>query len=214
MAARIGCYLTAAALLLLAAPAWARGERTPLMPHFQHQNTDSACSAASIANVVNALRATEPPLSAESLLTLVGDSHWTAATRMGSDGISFAELQLYLRESLDRVGLRNARMEVFRPRPDDDSLDRLRRLLAHRQATELMLASFDQGWLLGEPSAGHVSPLGDYDAERGQVEILDVDPEHPIPYWVSDRDLLAAMTRASDDPTGDGLIIIRPLSQP
>lgn len=205
-----GCCLTVAVMLLMTGPASATGEHDSWMAHFQRQHTDSACSVASIANVVNALRATEPPLSPEALLSLVGDGHWVAATRTGSDGVSFAELQLYLRQSLDRVGLENARVEVFRPRPDGDSLDRLRRLLTHRQTAELVLASFDQGWLLGEASVGHVSPLGDYDAEHGQIEILDVDPEHPVPYWVSDQDLLAAMTRTSDDPTGDGLIIVRP----
>ncbi|MBC7952838.1 MAG: hypothetical protein H7Z12_13605 [Rhodospirillaceae bacterium] len=204
-----GFYLTAI-LLLTAEPASAMGKHHPLMAHFQRQHTDSACSVASIANVVNALRAAAPPISPEALLTLVGDSHWIAATAMGSDGVSFAEIQLYLRQSLDRLGLTDARVEIFRPRPDDESLDHLRRLLSHRQGTELVLASFDQGWLLGEASVGHVSPLGDYDAERRQVQILDVDPEHPTPYWVSDQDLLAAMTRASDDPTGDGLIIVRP----
>jgi hypothetical protein len=193
-------------ILLLAEAAWAKGG----MAHFQRQHTDSACSVASIANVVNALRSAERPISPETLLDLVGDSHWIAATGTGSDGVSFAELQLYLRQSLDRAGLGEARVEVFRPRPDEDSLNRLRRLLAHRETAEMVLATFDQGWLLGEASVGHVSPLGDYDAENNRVEILDVDPEHPIPYWVRDQDLLTAMTRASDDPTGDGLIIIKP----
>lgn len=205
--------LSLCAVLMTAPPAAAAGESDPLRTRFQHQHTDSACSVASIVNVVNALRATEPPLSGEALLTLVGDGHWIAATTMGSDGISFAEVQLYLRQSLDRVGLGDARVEIFRPLRDDESLALLRQLLSHRQAAEVVLATFDQGWLLGEASVGHVSPLGDYDPDRGQVEILDVDPEHATPYWVSDQDLLAAMTRASDDPTGDGLIFVRPPSR-
>ncbi|MBX9633907.1 MAG: phytochelatin synthase family protein, partial [Magnetospirillum sp.] len=157
----------------------------------------------------------DPPVSPETLLRMVGNGDWLAATRMGSDGVSFAELQLYLRESLDRMGLTAVRLYTFRPQgADQASLDRLRNLLAARQPADLVLASFDQGWLLGGISAGHVSPLGEYDSESGRVQILDVDPEHPTPYWVRDQDLLAAMTRPdSDDSTGDGLIMIRPPSR-
>lgn len=211
----IGAALGAAILVIAAAPpaAPSGGGVGRVMAQFQRQHTEAACSVASIANVINAMVSPErPSISPQALLGVVGDGDWVAATDHGGDGISFAQLQLYLRQSLDRLGLADARVEAFRPfAADGDALLRLRQLLAARQPADMVLASFDQGWLLGQASVGHVSPLGDYDAGSGRVEILDVDPETPSPYWVRDQDLLAAMTRPdSDDPSGDGLIFIRP----
>ncbi len=180
--------------------------------HFQRQHTEAACSAASIATALGALL--EKDVAPRDLLTRVGDSQWKAQTARDGDGVSFTELERYLRASLRAMGLARARVEVFRPRRNDpESLALLRALLTEnvrRRDGDVVLATFDQGWLLGEHAVGHVSPIGDYDPATGRVLIMDVDPALPEPYWVKDEDLLAAMNRPdSDDPSGDGLLVVK-----
>ena len=189
-----------------------------LMPYYTPQATGSSCSAASIAMLVNALRGI-PALAKDSLITeaslleTVGNREWARNTALGGDGVSWAELETYLRQSLDAFGLERAEVEIVRPQDATPAtLERLRRLLVanEQSADDIILAVFNQGTLTGDADVGHVSPIGAYDAERGRVLILDVDRRWYVPYWSSDERLLAAMLHASpDDPETGGLIHIR-----
>ncbi|HTH15945.1 MAG TPA: phytochelatin synthase family protein [Magnetospirillum sp.] len=178
-----------------------------LLPHYQAQETDAGCSVASVAAAVGALSAKAPDQRA----LRASDTVWGEQTREGGEGVSFAELLVYLRRSLDRAGLADAQMQVFVPRIGDEAaLATLRALLAASAANpdDVVLVSFDQGWLLGEASVGHVSPVGDYDPDSHRVLVMDVDRERFGPVWIPDRALLAAMRRADDDDP-DGVIVIR-----
>lgn len=189
-----------------------------LMPYYTPQATGSSCSAASVAMLVNALRGV-PNLAKDSLITeaslleTVGNQEWTASTALGGDGVSWAELETYLRQSLQAFGLDKAEVEIFRPQDATPAtLERLRRLLVanEQSADDIVLAVFNQGTLTGDADVGHVSPIGAYDAERGRVLILDVDRRWYVPYWSSDERLLEAMLHTSaDDPETGGLIHIR-----
>lgn len=155
-----------------------------LLPHYRPQITDSACSVASVAMALAAL---------------------------GHDGVSLAGLLRHLNAALRDAGMHDTAVETFLPTGRDaDTLAHLRAILsaAAGQDGDVVLVTFDQDWLWGEPSVGHVSPVGDYDAATGQVLIMDVDGAHFGPVWVHEAVLLAAMTRAGgDDP--DGAILIR-----
>lgn len=178
-----------------------------LLPHYQPQLTDSACSVASVAMALAALGGN----GVDQASLLVSDAAWRQETAPGGEGVSFAELVDHLRTALGRAGMADASVEVFHPSPAIAASDlaRLRAILAEAAGNpdDVVLVSFDQGWLWGEPSVGHVSPVGDYDAATGQVLVMDVDGTHFGPIRVDERVLLAAMTQASaDDPDGALLI--------
>lgn len=142
---------------------------------------------------------------------LVTDVRWRQETAAGGEGVTFADLLRHLHAALDQAGMADASVTVFQPvnaAPGD--LVRLRALLtaAAGNGRDVVIVSFDQGWLWGEPSVGHVSPVGDYDPANGRVLLMDVDGDHFGPLWLDDTDLLRAMTRPdTDDP--DGIILIR-----
>ena len=60
----------------------------------------------------------------------------------------------------------------------------------------------------GGPYA-HISPIGAYDSVTRRVLILDVDRGWYSPYWVSDKDLLAAINHATKSYGVGGLVRIR-----
>lgn len=176
-----------------------------LLPHYRPQITDSACSVASVAMAQAALG----DGGADQVGLLVDDVNWRRQTASNGEGVSFAELVEHLRAALQRAGMADAGIEVFHPTGGTGDLSSLRAILA-KAATDpddVVLVSFDQGWLWGEPSVGHISPVGDYDAATGQVLVMDVDGGHFGPIRVDDSVLLAAMMRAgADDP--DGAILV------
>lgn len=188
-----------------------------LHPYYVPQATGSACSVASIAMALNALRgvpmlASQRLITQNQLLNAVDDDHWREAVAEDGDGISFTELALYVRRSLDAYGI-DADVEVFHPRDDSPAtLAELRRILSEneRSANDIILVAFDQGTLTGDQPFGHISPLGAYDAQRRRVLMMDVDRSWYVPYWTSDVKLLEAMLKPDRaDPDGSGLIRIR-----
>lgn len=185
-----------------------------LQPFYTAQATDSSCSVASVAMLINALRLrswrSAEPVGEDTVLGMVGDPEWTAATGIGGDGVTFAAFQHYLRESLDAFGFRGAEIEVFRPQDDSPpTRRRLREILARNDGNgdDFVLAAFDQGTLTGGGHFGHISPIGAYDSERHRVLVLDVDHQSYPPYWSSEDKLLEAMLVPDpSDPGGSGLI--------
>ncbi len=188
-----------------------------LSAFYVSQATDSACSVASVAMMINALRGL-PPLAAEPLVTqdglldAVGDAGWRAAVAEGGEGVSFAELVGYVRRAAAAFGL-EADVEVFRPRDTSpETLAALRRILEEneRSGEDIILLVYDQGTLTGDAGAGHIAPLGAYDAARRRVLVMDVDRQWYVPYWSGDGKLLEAMLKPDrSDPDGSGLIRVR-----
>lgn len=188
-----------------------------LAPYYVQQMTGSACSVASVAMMLNALRglpesATERLITQRGLLEELDDETWTAAVAENGDGISFTDLEGYVRRSLDTYGI-SAEVEMFRPADDSPAtLTRLHRILAEneRSAEDIILIAFDQGTLTGDATVGHIAPLGAYDAENGRVLVMDVDRAWYVPYWSSVEKLLEAMLKPDRaDPEGSGLIRVR-----
>lgn len=188
-----------------------------LAPFYVHQNTGSACSVASVAMLLNALRglpssASERLVTQRSVLEEVGDDAWKAAVAEDGEGISFTDLEVYVRRALKAYGIK-AEVEVFRPRDESPAtLAQLRRILTEneRSAEDIILLAFDQGTLTGDATVGHIAPLGAYDAANRRVLVMDVDRAWYVPYWSSDEKLLQAMLKPDRaDPEGSGLIRVR-----
>ncbi len=176
------------------------------------QSGPSACSLAGVTMVINALRRAEgrPAVSQRAVLSAANDPHWVAEIVADGEGVTFAELRRLLQQSLEAFGYGDAVIRSYQPNADDGhALGELRAFLADGDG--LVLAAFDQGVLIGDAGAGHVSPLGQYDPAKHRILVLDVDRQLPGPYWASDAALFAALIRPDPtDPTGNGLLKVIP----
>ncbi|WP_246024587.1 phytochelatin synthase family protein [Azospirillum ramasamyi] len=206
--------VTRAADYLRSAPApdyWA------LSPYYVPQTTSASCSLASVTMMLNALRglpglASERLVTGRQLLDRLDDDHWRAATAEDGEGVSFGELESYVRRSLAAYGI-DAEVEVWRPRDASPAtLAELRRILSEneRSADDIILLAFDQGTLTGDVGLGHVAPLGAYDPATRRALVMDPDRQWYVPYWTGDARLLDAMLKPDRaDPEGSGLIRVR-----
>jgi hypothetical protein len=172
-----------------------------LSPHYVAQITDSACSLAAVAMVINALRGRPDSdgrlVTQTSLLRTVGSDDWAKATAEKGPGVTLAQFEAYLAQSLRSYGL-ETRIETIKPDGDSvPNLEQLRRVLTEneRSANDIVLVYYNQGVVTGDWDGPHISPIGAYDAENRRVLILDVDREWYGPYWTSDETLLASLLR-------------------
>jgi hypothetical protein len=173
-----------------------------LSPYYVPQATGSACSLAAIAMLINALRglpahAAEALVTQQALLDAVGSKKWAEETAERGSGVSWDEFEHYLRRSLEAFRL-NAEIEVLRPHDGSaGALAQLKRMLIENEASDrdIVLVYFNQGVLTGDWDGPHISPIAAYDADRGEVLIMDVDRQWYIPYWSSDEALFGAMLR-------------------
>ena len=175
-----------------------------LSPYYVPQATGSACSLAAIAMLINALRglpahAAEALVTQQALLEAVGSKKWAEETAERGSGVSWDEFEHYLRLSLEAFRL-NAEIEVLRPHDGSaGALAQLQRMLIENEASDrdIVLIYFNQGVLTGDWDGPHISPIAAYDADRGEVLIMDVDRQWYIPYWSSEEALFGAMLRAA-----------------
>ncbi len=188
-----------------------------LSPYYVPQTTSASCSLASVTMMLNALRglpaqASERLVTGRQLLDRLDDDHWRAATAEDGEGVSFGELERYVRRSLAAYGI-DAEVEVWRPRDASPAtLAELRRILAEneRSADDIILLAFDQGTLTGDVGLGHIAPLGAYDPATRRALVMDPDRLWYVPYWTGDDRLLDAMLKPDRaDPQGSGLIRVR-----
>jgi hypothetical protein len=188
-----------------------------LLAFYVPQATDAACSVASITMALNAMRglpqfAADPIVTQQRLLERVADERWVAATAQGGFGVTWAELEHYLREGLRTYHV-PAALDVWRPSDSSPAtLKELRDLLAEneRSSSDVILGVFDQGVLTGDVNIGHVAPIGAYDQQTNRVLVMDVDREWYAPYWVADELLLESMLRPGpQDPERGGLLRVR-----
>ena len=164
-----------------------------LAPFYVPQATSASCSLASVTMMLNALRglpalASERLVTGKQLLDRLDDDHWRAATAEDGEGISFGELETYVRRSLAAYGI-EAEIEVWRPRDASAAtLAELRRLLSEneRSADDIVLLAFDQGTLTGDVGLGHIAPLGAYDPVTKRALVMDPDRAWYVPYWTGD----------------------------
>ena len=181
-----------------------------LSPYYVPQLTNASCSVASVAMLLNALRglparADAPLVTQPSLLEAAGSDRWSAQSAEDGDGVTFADLEAYVRAGLAAFGVEPAEVEVLRPTDASPAtLERVRRLLAENERSDrdVVLVYFNQGVLTGDWDGPHIAPIGAYDPETRRVLIMDVDREWYVPYWSTDERLLAAMLRPAPADQG------------
>lgn len=191
-----------------------------LIPFYVPQFNDCSCSTAAVTMVVNGflhaagrtLADTERNVTQADLLARVREIPWqelvSPAGSRGRHGLELGELAMATKCSLDQYGLADGCVEIVEFAAGD--LPRLRQVLARNEADahDYLLAHFVQDELTGARGGPypHVSPVGAYDAATGRVLILDVDRDWYEPYWVSDQDLLRALTRSTEACGQGGLV--------
>ncbi len=170
--------------------------RAGLFRHHVKQFHESSCSVASVVSAVNALLERTRGASTvtqRAILEKVRAAHWKE--RMGTNGykgrrgLPLNILGDVVRASLDAYGLSDAAVEVIQARGGRDSAmikTKLLTLLKEFQTLDncLLIAHFDQGSFVRELNIPHISPVGGFDPDSGQVTILDVDPSQPHPYKI------------------------------
>jgi hypothetical protein len=160
-----------------------------------------SCSAAAVATVINAIRRISSPpglfraLSQKEILRRVDCHHWRERVSddgyRGSHGMPLLEFGEAVQAALGACRISAARVVTVEIRHAMADLEarkkRLRRVLRAfaEKSGDFLIAHFTQGEYFGEWYGGHISPVGVYDERSQRVLILDVDPECPVPYWVS-----------------------------
>jgi len=170
-----------------------------LWANYVRQYHESSCSVASVVTVVNALRrmtgSGPAPITQHEILDTVRTGHWKA--RMsdsgyhGRRGLLLPLLGEVVRAALDAYHIAYAGVDTVRADADTVAASGIKKTLLERlQAFDasggsILIAHFDQGAYVPAYNIPHISPVGGFDSDTGQVTVLDVDPDQPGPYRVS-----------------------------
>ncbi len=202
---------------------WPRsGMRAPkldmLWPHLERQRTPTSCSVASVATVLNAALAIKrrPPVSQQTIVATQTTGAWSRLTGDAqAPGVTLDQLALYAMQAFYVQGLTRVAVDVVHiQKNDDNARQALQSVLEKNDQTSgtyFMLVNFLQSaYVKAGEAVGHMSVVAQFDMEREQVLVLDVDPGMADPYWVPLDDFLAGMATA-DDETGEprGYLVIR-----
>ena len=79
-----------------------------------------------------------------------------------------------------------------------------------KSPNDFIVANFNQKVFTVDTDAGHIAPVGAYDAEKRRVLILDPDREWYEPYWVSEERFIEGMnTKDSENNQFRGYLVIQ-----
>jgi len=126
----------------------------------------------------------------KEILERVRAAHWKE--RMGPNGyngkrgLPLEVLGEVVMASLKVYGI-NATAEVIQAKGGKDAASARKKLISHLKDFQegdncLLIAHFDQGSFLKELNIPHISPVGGFNPETGEIIILDVDTTLPHPY--------------------------------
>lgn len=170
-----------------------------LYHHHVRQFHESSCSVASVACVVNTLlehqgRMPGRPVTQQDLLNRVTAAHWKQ--RMGPNGyrgkrgLPLPVLGQVVKASLHAFDITHQGVDVVpatrNPEKTAAFLQALRSRLERfeRFGDGIVIAHFDQGSLVQDLNIPHISPVGGFNPDTGEVTVLDVDTSQPCPYTV------------------------------
>ncbi|MCF8091805.1 MAG: phytochelatin synthase family protein [Desulfotignum sp.] len=171
-----------------------------LYRHHVKQFHESSCSVASVVCVVNTLLEIQghlppKPLTQQDLLDKITAAHWKE--RMGPDGyqgrrgLPLEVLGHVVEASLAGFSIAHQGVEVVQATRDPGKIKACRQTLWSRlkrfenRGDSIIIAHFDQGTLVPDLNIPHISPVGAFDPDTGDVTLLDVDSSQPHPYTVS-----------------------------
>jgi hypothetical protein len=173
-----------------------------LSPYYMAQQDGRSCSVASVAMVINGARADlrltsdDELVTQPSVLKRANDETWSRGVGALGRGVTLDQLKVAVEKSLKGYGITAVSVEAVHT--DDSSartLSALRQALIENEksAGDFIILNFDQGVYTGDTPAGHIAPLGAYDAKKKRVLVMDPDRQWFEPYWVSDETLLKGM---------------------
>jgi len=173
--------------------------KAALFKHHVKQYHEASCSVASVAAVINTMRtlsdgASQPVTQAE-LLEKVRTGFWkermSAQGHNGRRGLPLPLLGEIVKGSLDAYGLGYGAIETVAGTQNPALAEKRRQALRKRltgfetRGDCLIIAHFGQGVFLRTLNIPHISPVGGFEPESGDVTILDVDPDQLRPYKVA-----------------------------
>lgn len=172
--------------------------KAALFKNHVKQYHGSSCSVASVVTVVNALRELQGdrtgPITQMDILEKVRTGHWKE--RMSPDGyhgrrgLPLPLLGEIVKSSLDAYALRYKTVETVSGLKDSHQAMKKKELKNRLVDFEtrggcLVIVHFAQGAFVPTLNIPHISPVGAFDVETGDVTILDVDPDQDRLYKVS-----------------------------
>jgi hypothetical protein len=180
-----------------------------LSPYYTAQQTGAACSIASATMVINGARvkqsltADDELASQNSILKKTGNEGWKKSVENTGGGVALEQLGQYVGEAFKAYGLIPVDVQVFHAQKTPEFKKKLHEALVENEksANDFIIANFIQGAYTGDADAGHIAPVGAYDAVTKRVLIMDPDREWYEPYWVSEETFLEGMS-TSDRASG------------
>lgn len=178
-----------------------------LSAHYVPQFNGAACSVASLAAVLNAARdstkltSDDKNILQEDLLKKVSAEHWSDRIESklgwkGEHGITLDPLANVVKAAFEEYGFKNVKVRAVHADKIDYAFKQKVRqdLIANESSRKnFIIANFLQSKFTDDSDAGHISPVGAFDAAHDRVLIMDVDREWYEPYWVSLDAFLYAM---------------------
>ncbi len=165
--------------------------KTGLLKHHVKQFHESSCSVATVVTAVNAIRdgqVDKPvPISQMDILEKVRTANWKERMSEkgynGRRGLPLPVLGDVVKSSLDSYEIQYKVVETIQAQKNGIQSRKIRDLLWKRlhdfekRGDCLVIAHFDQGAFVPTLNIPHISPVGGFDTNTGDVLILDVDPQ-------------------------------------
>lgn len=185
-----------------------------------------SCSAASLSMVLNAARvglpktADDTVVTQKALLEKVTVEQWAARLSEpgvdGAHGTGLDRLSRIAEAAFKEYGFDHVAVKAIHL--TDASAKTKKELIEVLEANEkspkdFIIGHFNQQAFTDDADAGHIAPVGAYDAKNQKVLILDPDREYYEPYWISVDTFLAGMAtrdKASDGQRGYLVIRVSP----
>ena len=194
-----------------------------MIGYYAPQITDSACSVASVAAVLNGARAFVAKTADDKLITqaalLEKNEEWKARiSKEGwgekkAHGTSLDFLRDLTESAFKANGFLNVEVKAVHVRDQSPkTLKAVHDALVENEksAQDFIIANFNQKNYTDDADAGHISPVGAYDAKKKRVLILDTDRDWYEPYWISERAFIEGMnTKDNEKNDYRGFLVIK-----
>lgn len=177
-----------------------------MIGYYVPQMNPYSCSAAAVAMTLNAAKFGQPKTSDDKvilqaeLLDKVKSDHWKARLsepgHQGKHGVELDRLGRVVKAAFHAYGFPRASVKVVHvDRADAAAKKELLRVLTQNESSkkDFVIANFNQQVFTDDADAGHVAPIGAFDAKAGRVLVFDPDRDYYEPYWISVDTLLAGM---------------------
>ncbi len=173
--------------------------KSALIKHHVKQFHESSCSVASVVSVVNAIRDEQGdapmPVSQMDILEKVRTANWkermSKKGHNGKRGLPLPVLSEVVKSSLKAYGIAYKAFETIQAQKNSKQSEGIKEVLWKRlndfekKGDCLIIAHFDQGAYVPTLNIPHISPVGGFDTQNGDVTILDVDPLQEKPYKIT-----------------------------